>query len=420
MNFIDLFAGCGGLSLGLMTAGLSGVFAIEKSVDAFTTLIHNLNNDNLVHGYNWPDWLPKQEMTTGDLLCRRSNELKKLRGKIDVIAGGPPCQGFSFAGLRNPKDPRNLLTSEYIKVVSLIKPKFLFLENVKGFKTAFKHEGPIDHRPYSEYVIDCLTRFRPGYKIFSSVVYASDFSVPQHRPRFVMFGIRVDVAKRLGLISLSNEEFFRRLEICSEDFRKKHDLPTKVTVKDAIDDLKTARTRLIQCEDSVGFKQIKYQVPKKCNSYLKLMRRNASGSPNSLRLANHKKETVQKFRFLLKYASKGHSISQELREKIHTKKQCFTVLDPDSVSTTITTLPDDCMHYSEPRILTVRECARLQSFPDWFDFKGKYTTGGHRRKLECPRYTQVGNAVPPLMAEIIGRFLLQLNAKYEENDEKRA
>ena len=90
-------------------------------------------------------------------------------------------------------------------------------------------------------------------------------------------------------------------------------------------------------------------------------------------------------------------------------------MDPDALSTTITTLPDDCMHYDEPRILSVRENARIQSFPDWFAFTGKYTTGGERRKSECPRYTQVGNAVPPIMAEIIGRFLIRLNREYDRN-----
>lgn len=419
MNFIDLFAGCGGLSLGLMNAGLSGVFAIEKNSDAFSTLIHNLNNDRLDCGYNWPKWLPQRATTTGELLEEYTKNLKQLKGKIDVIAGGPPCQGFSFAGLRNPKDPRNLLTEEYIQVVSLIKPKFLFLENVKGFRTAFKNEGPVDHRPYSEYVIDRLNNLHPGYKIFSRVVHASDFSVPQHRPRFVMFGIRQDVAVKSGLLKLGEDEFFEMLRLCAENFRKKHKLPEKVTVKDAIDDLKVGRRALIQCEDSPNFKQIKYRIPKENNSYLKLLRRNTLDAPNSLRLPNHKKETIDKFRFLLKNAVKGHSISKDLREKIHTRKQCFTVLDPDSVSSTITTLPDDYMHYSEPRILTVRECARIQSFPDWFSFKGKYTTGGSRRRQECPRYTQVGNAVPPLMAEVIGNFIMQLNDKVEENCNER-
>ena len=83
-------------------------------------------------------------------------------------------------------------------------------------------------------------------------------------------------------------------------------------------------------------------------------------------------------------------------------------------STTTTTSPDDCIHYSEPRVLTVRENARIQSFPDWFEFKGKYTTGGLLRREDCPRYSQVGNAVPPLMAEIIGHFLIKLLYSLED------
>src|SRR6201986_2192813 len=87
------------------------------------------------------------------------------------------------------------------------------------------------------------------------------------------------------------------------------------------------------------------------------------------------------------------------------------VLDPDRPSPTITSMPDDLLHYGEPRILTVRENARLQSFPDWFAFKGKYTTGGHLRRREVPRFTQVANAVPPLVARAIGEFLMKAMTK---------
>ena len=118
--FIDLFAGCGGLSLGLMRAGWQGLFAIEKSPDAFLTLRHNLINNNVEGTFNWPEWLPCKEMTTSDIIDNFSSELKALRGKVDLIAGGPPCQGFSFAGRRNPQDSRNRLTEEYIKIVEMV------------------------------------------------------------------------------------------------------------------------------------------------------------------------------------------------------------------------------------------------------------------------------------------------------------
>lgn len=142
LKFIDLFAGCGGLSLGLMNAGLEGIFAIEKTEDAFKTLIHNLDHKKIKNGYKWPIWLPQKNMTTRDLLDNYQSQLQELKDKVDLIAGGPPCQGFSFAGLRNPNDPRNRLTEEYIEIVSIINPKFLLLENVKGFQAAFKKMVP--------------------------------------------------------------------------------------------------------------------------------------------------------------------------------------------------------------------------------------------------------------------------------------
>jgi DNA (cytosine-5)-methyltransferase 1 len=101
-------------------------------------------------------------------------------------------------------------------------------------------------------------------------------------------------------------------------------------------------------------------------------------------------------------------LSKEDRERLGLSKHCTVPLDPSMPSHTLTTLPDDILHYSEPRILCVREYARLQSFPDWFAFKGKYTTGGDRRVRECPRYTQVGNAVPPFLSECLGLLLQQI------------
>jgi DNA (cytosine-5)-methyltransferase 1 len=99
------------------------------------------------------------------------------------------------------------------------------------------------------------------------------------------------------------------------------------------------------------------------------------------------------------------------RKNYNLKKHRIFPMSGDEPAPTVTTLPDDILHYSEPRILTVREYARLQSFPDWFHFKGKYTTGGKLRTKECPRYTQVGNAVPPLLARAIGKALQEMLAE---------
>ncbi len=112
----------------------------------------------------------------------------------------------------------------------------------------------------------------------------------------------------------------------------------------------------------------------------------------------------------------GHCMSITERKKAGTKKHSTTVLHSGRPAPTITTLPDDIIHYDEPRISTVRENARLQSFPDWFEFRGKYTTGGKERKLECPRYTQVGNAVPPLLANALGMVIAN---RIRHNGEKQ-
>ena len=112
------------------------------------------------------------------------------------------------------------------------------------------------------------------------------------------------------------------------------------------------------------------------------------------------------FRNLLaNYSIRGKRVDGDARIKWNVKQRSITILNENSISPTITGHPDDYLHYCEPRIMTVRECARIQSFPDWYEIKMKYTTGGNMRKVEVPRYTQIGNAIPPLFAELAGIVL---------------
>ena len=124
-----------------------------------------------------------------------------------------------------------------------------------------------------------------------------------------------------------------------------------------------------------------------------------------MRLARHRPDVEARFARILAECRKGVRMDDESRRALGIKKHRIYPMSSTTPAPTITTLPDDVLHYSEPRILTVRESARLQSFPDWFKFKGKFTTGGDRRTRECPRYTQVGNAVPPYLARAIGKAL---------------
>lgn len=406
IRFIDVFAGCGGLSLGLLEAGCKGIFAIEKNPLAFETLRFNLV-DGQRHQFNWPEWLPKQAMTCEDLLEKYTQHLTGLNGQVELIVGGPPCQGFSTAGRRDPADPRNQMTEQYLKLVELIKPRFLVIENVAGFNMRFEDTGELEKLirsaekcSYAEYVAGKLEGL--GYSVSRGLVNCANFGVPQNRLRYLMLCELSTTAthNQLGLLQL--------LLNGRADFLTACGLPvdSHVSTKDAIGDLETIDKEMVANQDSgmKGYKEVKYVPPSNESAYLKLMRKNA-GFPNSMRLANHKPDTVDYFRRVRAICRPGSCMSKTERKLVGTKKHSTTVLNPNGPAPTVTTLPDDIIHYSEPRILTVRENARLQSFPDWFAFQGKYTTGGKQRKQECPRYTQVGNAVPPLIAIAIGCVL---------------
>lgn len=398
-TFIDLFSGCGGLSLGLMRAGWKGLFAIEKTETAFATLKANLV-DGSRYQYDWPNWLPKSNMEVGELIESYKEKLIGLRGKVQLIAGGPPCQGFSTAGKRDPNDPRNRLAEQYIKVVEMVKPQYLLLENVRGFNAKFLKDGEYEDAPYSLVVKQRLEEL--GYSVDFKIIRSSHWGVPQHRPRFILIA-------KLG-VPKNEYKPFDNLEKFREKFLTSKGLSPHqvVTARDAIFDLEISGKNLIPNTDSdqKGFSEIDYVEPQTQSPYLRLLREGCADlKPNSIRLPRHSSEVRHRFSQILEKCPKGVTLSKEFKAEFGVKKQAITPLCPNSPSATVTTLPDDILHYSEARILTVRENARLQSFPDWFEFKGAYTTGGRRRKTTCPRYTQVGNAVPPLLAEAMGRLI---------------
>jgi DNA (cytosine-5)-methyltransferase 1 len=406
LTFIDVYAGCGGLSLGLFASGWQGLFAVEKDPDAFRTLSHNFLSKSGKYTYFWPEWLPKQTHNISTLTRKYRKELDSLRGKVDLIAGGPPCQGFSFAGKRDKNDPRNLLFRRYIELVKIIQPSFVLMENVKGITVKFRTGKKNRKRAaFSDRIRRTLER--NGYTVFSTQIRATDLGVPQRRPRFILIAV---AKSRLVKEALASP--FAQFDQLRKQFLNSKGLSTNpVSVKEAISDLAMSGKALVDCPDSKGFQQIRYDGPQ--TPYQRLMRTGMLDvtSPNSLRLPKHRAKTTAHFQGILDTCRKGVCLSKNDRKRLNIKKQCIVALDPDAISHTLTTLPDDLLHYSEPRILTVRESARLQSFPDWYEFKGKYTTGGKQRKFECPRYTQVGNAVPPMVAEFLGRTLTAMNAE---------
>lgn len=426
LKFADLFAGCGGLSLGLSLAGLNGVFAVERDKMAFSTLSTNLieRKDVPITPFAWPEGLEKQAWGIDDILDKHANKLAALRGQVHVLAGGPPCQGFSFAGRRQESDPRNKLFEKYVQMVSTIQPAAIVLENVPGMKVAHttkewreiakelsKEHGIKREKPQSYYekLVESLNKI--GYQVLGKIVDSSLYGVPQKRPRLIVFGLRNDLARHLyGGMTRA----FELLEEARLKQLQELGLPDQIHAVDAISDLETRHGGTRPCTDDdspKGFEEIRYTGPK--THFQRLMHRDCKGDLDSLRLARHRVEVRDRFQAIINdpECAKGVRMNAAQREKYGLKKHRIYPMQKMAPAPTITTLPDDVLHYSEPRILTVRESARLQSFPDWFQFRGKFTTGGNQRTKECPRYTQVGNAVPPYLARAIG---MAIQAMLEE------
>jgi DNA (cytosine-5)-methyltransferase 1 len=395
LTFIDAFAGCGGLSLGLMQAGWTGRFAIERDKFAFATLKANLLAMGAPYKYVWPRWLPKEPIGIIELLRNYKDQLNEISGSIDVLVGGPPCQGFSSAGRRQHDDPRNQMFASYLNLVDIIKPKAVLIENVRGFTLDFNAGDEIKN--FSQAL---KTRLSDAYTVHEKLLDLSIFGVPQARTRYFVLAFRSE-------LNVPNP--FAHLQSSLPSFLRSLRLTAPVSSGAAISDLEVGRSGTQPSTETKGFEETRYTGP--LTHYQKLMNAGCD-VPTDLRLARHAEEIAGRFKEIIELShAEGRlntSIGAEMRARFGLKKLALRVLDPDRPSPTITSMPDDLLHYSEPRTLTVRENARLQSFPDWYSFQGKYTTGGHLRKQEVPRFTQVANAVPPLVARAIGETLAAL------------
>lgn len=395
---IDLFAGCGGLSLGLYQAGWEGLFAIEKNPNAFATLSHNLIKGK--RHFTWPEWLPQTNLDIIEVNKIFSEQLKGMRGQVDLVAGGPPCQGFSMAGKRVEDDIRNQLVFSYIDFISMVQPKLLLFENVKGFTYAFGKNKDKNAVPYSQIVMEKLHEL--GYDVEGQIIDFSQYGVPQRRKRFILVGVK-DGEKNIA------KKFLQLLDNKKKSFLKHNHLAEFCTISDAISDLLRSNGQS-DTPDRKGFCSGLYGEVQ--SSYQELMRKGLKKSqqiPNSHSFAHHTEVKRMVFeRLLAEYPVRGKRIDGKAREGWGIRQRGITILDSQALAPTITNMPDDYLHYCEPRIMTVRECARIQSFPDWYEFKSKYTTGGDMRKKEVPRYSQVGNAIPPLFAQQAGLVLKEM------------
>lgn len=386
-----------------MQAGLEGLFAIERDKFAFETLSANLLNGPAEFRFQWPEWLPVQPFDINDLFRLYRSELQELAGSVDVLVGGPPCQGFSSAGKRSFSDPRNRLFESYLELIALLRPRVVLMENVRGFAVDFTRSDGVEN-----YATRLRRGLREKYDMFEKLLDVSDFGVPQSRTRYFVLTFEPGLCKEDPFVTLKNRlpSFLRTLG-----------LRAPVPSWAAISDLEISRGGTQPSSDTPGFQEIRYVKP--LTAYQRMMS-NAGKAPTDLRLARHAKDIAQRFKEIIEESHAGGrlntNIDPDLRHQYGLKKKALRVLDPDRPSPTVTSMPDDLLHYSEPRTLTVRENARLQSIPDWFSFRGKYTSGGELRKKEVPRFTQVANAVPPLVARAVGEMLVDFLSERESQD----
>lgn len=391
----DLFSGAGGFSLGFELAGCEIIGAIEQDKWAAETFQHNHTVAKMLFGH----------------IESFSNEyIKKEISAPDIIIGGPPCQGFSVC-LKNagdPKDPRNSLFVEYVRIAKLFKPTVLVLENVPNIIKAKTKAG--------EKVVEIIRREFEGigYHVYSSVLTASDYGVPQMRQRFVM------IASMQALINpfpkathyVSDSDL---TEIEENRFLKKNGLVRCPTLWEAISDLPDIEARQ-------GAEEMDYTTDPK-NTYQEYCRYDSAVLYNHLAM-KHTQRLIDRFSQM----TWGQSVSDITDDRLKQRKrngngavsdspfdQNNRRMHPNRICHTITaTFYGNFVHPYKNRNFTAREGARIQSFPDSYVFLGKPTVVSKKLLLKEGRtgeaylcqYSQIGNAVPPLMAKAIAANIL--------------
>jgi DNA (cytosine-5)-methyltransferase 1 len=398
LHAIDLFAGCGGLSLGLEQAGILPLAYSELNPDASASYAANRREHKIAA---FGDVKAMSKPVIADLMSGwRSSGVRE----IDLVCGGPPCQGYSGIGHRRSYSverdqiPSNHLYKEMIRVIRQVKPRAFLFENVRGLMfgrwTADGEKGEIWRDVCAAFgAID-------GYEVRPALAQAKDYGVPQNRPRVLIVGIRDDIGWRPepgrvadGLLPQPSGKAPSLRELLGDLVDPKY--------------LEKAETT-----EYVAPARTSVQKELRTNQVGRVL---GKGEPLTEQLySRHSKQVRSKFEAM--HAS-GGVIPEEFQTKKFAQRLLTPEWGPEGPNITATSLPDDFVHYEQPRTLTVREWARLQTFPDWYRFLGPRTTGGTRRAgvptdglwdRDVPRYTQIGNAVPVKLARAIGHHLRSL------------
>ncbi|MGK7946047.1 MAG: DNA cytosine methyltransferase [Microcystaceae cyanobacterium] len=359
---IDLFSGCGGMSLGLEAAGFDIAAAVE--IDPIHTLVHHFN-----FPYTATICQDIRQLETIELV--QGIQDQGFTSEIDLIAGGPPCQGFSQIGKRQLDDPRNSLIFEYLRIVKDLQPKYFIFENVPGM-TSGKHQ---------QFLKELIEEFEKiGYVVTKpiKILDASLFGAPQKRRRLIILGSRKDV----HTVSYPCET---------------HALSNFNSVGEAISDLEDFPAFLGN-DQGINSDELNYQefrknfdiYPNGCYSlcHTRQVEQLVYGHLGSKhtqtsiqRFLETESGTVEKKSRFLKLATNG--LCNTLRAGTASDKGAYTAPRP--------------IHYKIPRCITVREAARLHTFPDWFQFHHTIWHG----------FREIGNAVIPLLAKLLGDEIIQ-------------
>lgn len=345
IKVLDLFSGCGGLSFGFEKAGYVVKYGIDNWQDALITFEQNHSGSKTFN-------VDLGVINVGKFL--KENNISK--GDIDVIVGGPPCQGFSISGKRNPSDSRNKLYISFISFLKELQPRAFVMENVPNLLS-------ISNGKIKETILKELKG--AGYNVSYQILKASDYGVPQNRRRVLFVGVKH------GTFIFPNTT------------HGTNDVPY-VSTKDALSDLPEQ-----SASDGQSYtKEVE-------GHYQKWVRENSIGIFNH-EVINHSDQT-KKIINLVPDGGNYKNLPQEL-QSTRRVNIAWTRLDSRKPSCTIDTGHNHLFHYEWNRAPTARESARLQSFPDNFIFMGK---------SKASHLKQVGNAVPPLLAKVIAVQLLK-------------
>lgn len=403
-NFIDLFAGCGGLSEGFYKQGFNALAHVEIDHFACETLKTRMR----YYGYSSADnAVLEQDITDKDIV----KKIEAVVGDevVDIIIGGPPCQSFSPLGKAKDdnnmqKDPRNYLFENYVKVLNHFKPKFFVFENVTGLL-----DTEIQGKSIFKII---LRRLRQKYRVLSKeetiVLNATSYGVPQERKRVILIGVRRD-------LEVKPEEIYAAIQkthyLPGDSEKQKDGLKRYVTVRDAIADLPKLHS---------GEGMLKSEYPNdysECSEYVKLMRK-----PSDTVLRDHvarknNDKDVERYKVMAENHWNFLQLLDFRPDLAHEKKRVFfnsyKVQWWDMPARTIIAHlykdGNQFIHpdYEQGRSITVREAARLQSFPDDFVFEGSRTE----------QFKQIGNAVPPMLAEAIAKAIKEKLNELERNNQ---